>query len=154
MVEVCGKNSIILENAMKEGLISLRGAPVKPTSTTASNDKENTAPNSNNVKERAPPTPKPTTRKTNGPPPPSNLNNPNINKNNNSAANSISKATAVDPLDEEDIFFLIDRFELSGYIHYRHFMDFFNKTHQRWLQFTKKYSPLKPELFAPATANG
>jgi len=140
--EVCGKFSMVLEKEAKEGIIQLVNnteMKVKPDilNKTTVNDptknKENKAPQPSNTPNKP------------------NSNTPNNSKPNNpqslSRANSSTNATKdippppqIIPLDSEDIQFLIDRFEISGFIHYLHFMQFFNDLYDRWMKYAKKFT--------------
>lgn len=170
--EVCNKFSLTLEKAQKEGLIIIGGLKEKPKSLTNSeekvgeekeDDKNNKTGNTNNNKKNS-------TGKENQKPEMDNNKNPKDPKkdNNNtkpplqtSKSKDLTKSKndndekeqpekppvpTIDPLDNEDIQFLIDRFEISGYIHYGHFIEFFQELYQRYQNYSKKFISIPDDL--------
>jgi hypothetical protein len=64
----------------------------------------------------------------------------------NAVDDATSKLPQVEPLDETDITFLTERFELGGFIHYMTFMQYFDDLYLRWLKYGKKFIHLSHEM--------
>lgn len=107
------------------------------------------------------------------PPPPNNANNDTIDRSNPNAVpvnnkENVDKNTGklvqngksgeekkgdddvkvivIEPLEEHDAMFLAERFELAGFVHFGHFLAFFNDTHRRFLKHKKRFSTLPNEI--------
>jgi hypothetical protein len=185
MNEICGKFSIILEKAEKEGLVQIIGLMEKPNSLvdakspilSTGSEKENKSPfpSTNKAKkddkssvndENSPRSPplreitiggkKGNNSSSSSAPSPSMNSVVSDLKSTESVSGGRTPAgnkkeeekpiTKVEPLDDEDIVFLVDRFEISGFIHYGNFMEFFNDLYLRWNKYSKKYHYVSDEM--------
>jgi hypothetical protein len=70
-----------------------------------------------------------------------------------SLSSKSDKVLCVEPLDNDDIEFLTERFELAGFIHYGHFLDYFENTYIRFIRYQKqfKYLPEETSHLSPFT---
>jgi hypothetical protein len=170
--EVCGKFSLVLEKAVQEGLITIGGQKEKPKSllkggdnidmnasakssemdtSTSAKGKENMNQNPSGKNGAAAMNKDGSKKALNN-----NINNDvgtslngkPVNQSIDSALMNPSPIPVVFPLDEEDIQFLIDRFEISDYVHYGHFVQLFNDTFDRWQRYSKKYVSIPDDLIS------
>ena len=164
--EICGPFSMILEKEANDGIIQLTASsklskPAILQNPTDNHSNHNSKPSSQNTSIKSTTNPRTTTTGSGGG---KENHSPNQSaslstlKNNNNKSNagsnnkppldqkSVSSSTSqqpaipeIHPLDEEDIQFLVDRFEISGFVHYRYFLRFFNDLYDRWMKYSKKF---------------